>query len=425
MHVERLNSASCANQAPVEKTAEWLAGVSEQIHSKLVAMGLCPPRETATPAKATTLGTMIDTYIARRTDLKPSTKVALEQARTFLVRHFGERCDVITINAATAKDWRRRLAAGELNDGKKLGRVPASGYVAKLVAKAKTFFVDAVEREILPRDPFASVEGAAEANPDRVRYIDRPTIDAVIAQATDPEWRALIALARYAGLRVPSEPLAMTWADVDFCLGRLTIRSAKTAHHDGKGIRIVPLMPEVEQYLSKLYSDAEPGQVYVFTKLRRPNINLRTQLERLITRAGVAPWPRLFHNLRGSCATDFAAHHPAHVAAAWLGHSVAIARAHYLKVTDADFDAARNRAKQALRSASDKNGQAGTLAESAREKSSVNAVMAAIPELSKWPIQAHEQERISGLFQAQRFGAHQNAHQSSSSAFDLIRPTHG
>ena len=63
------------------------------------------------------------------------------------------------------------------------------------------------------------------------------------------------------------------------------------------------------------------------------NANLRTQFLRILRRAGLEPWPRLFHNLRASLATDLTADFPQHVVAAWLGHTEAIAEAHYWQVT--------------------------------------------------------------------------------------------
>ena len=66
--------------------------------------------------------------------------------------------------------------------------------------------------------------------------------------------------------------------------------------------------------------------------------NLRTQLMRIIKRAGLPPWPKLFHNLRASRETELAAEYPIHVACAWIGNSAAIAAKHYLQVTDADYD---------------------------------------------------------------------------------------
>src|SRR5690606_38133762 len=55
---------------------------------------------------------------------------------------------------------------------------------------------------------------------------------------------------------------------------------------------------------------------------------------------GETPWPRLFHNLRASCATDWSDRFPAHAVAKWLGHSPLIAATHYLQTRDAHFDAA-------------------------------------------------------------------------------------
>ncbi len=63
-------------------------------------------------------------------------------------------------------------------------------------------------------------------------------------------------------------------------------------------------------------------------------------MQRIIAKAGLETWPKLFANLRASRATELAGEHPGHVAAAWLGHSAAIANKHYWQVTEADFEQA-------------------------------------------------------------------------------------
>ena len=80
----------------------------------------------------------------------------------------------------------------------------------------------------------------------------------------------------------------------------------------------------------------DPAQP-VIARYRGSNTNLRTQLTRIIKRAGIKPWPKRFQNLRASRATELAAEHPAHVAAAWLGHSTTVAVKHYGQITDADY----------------------------------------------------------------------------------------
>jgi hypothetical protein len=62
----------------------------------------------------------------------------------------------------------------------------------------------------------------------------------------------------------------------------------------------------------------------------RASVNLRTHLERIITKAGYTPWPRLLQNLRAPCETDWVEKYPAHVVAPWLGHSPKVAAQHYL-----------------------------------------------------------------------------------------------
>jgi len=134
----------------------------------------------------------------------------------------------------------------------------------------------------------------------------------------------------------------------------MLIRSSKTEHHAGKGTRTIPIFPKLRPYLDLAWDSAKPGAIHVIQRYRSANANLRTQLTRILEKAGVAPWPKLFQNLRASRATELASEHPAHVAAAWLGHSTLVANRHYWQVTDADFakaigseEVAQNPAQQA------------------------------------------------------------------------------
>ncbi|MBY0589619.1 hypothetical protein K2X85_20800 [bacterium] len=75
-------------------------------------------------------------------------------------------------------------------------------------------------------------------------------------------------------------------------------------------------------------------------KMGWANANLRTMLEKLIRRAGVEPWPRLWHSMRASCETDLARHFPLSSVAKWLGNTQAVAMRNDVDVTDADFNRA-------------------------------------------------------------------------------------
>jgi len=150
----------------------------------------------------------------------------------------------------------------------------------------------------------------------------------------------IFALSRYGGLRCPSEHLALTWQDVDWERGRMLVRSPKTAHHEGHESRLVPSFPELLPYLREVFERAESGTQYVITRYRQANCNLRTQLQRIIAKAGLKAWPKLFQNLRSTRQTELTERWPEHVVCAWIGNSKAVAREHYLQVTDEHFEQA-------------------------------------------------------------------------------------
>ena len=162
----------------------------------------------------------------------------------------------------------------------------------------------------------------------------------VLGACPDAEWRLLFALSRYGGLRCPSEHLALRWADVDWERSRLTVHSSKTEHHPGGESRLVPLFPELVPHLREVFEWAEPGGEYVITRYRHPSANLRTQLNRIIKRAGLKAWPKLFQNLRSTRQTELEEDFPTHVVCAWMGNSRPVAMKHYLQVTDEHFERA-------------------------------------------------------------------------------------
>jgi Phage integrase family len=176
-------------------------------------------------------------------------------------------------------------------------------------------------------------------------FVTREDAAKVLAACPDAQWRLLFALSRYGGLRCPSEHLGLKWGDVDWGDGtgkgaRITIRSPKTEHHEGGDHRVIPLFPELRPYLQQAFDEAEPGSEFVITRYRGTNANLRTQLNRIIGRAKVKPWPKLFQNLRSTRQTELAEKYPIHVVCKWIGNSRTVAQDHYLQVTDTHFDSA-------------------------------------------------------------------------------------
>lgn len=129
----------------------------------------------------------------------------------------------------------------------------------------------------------------------------------------------------------------MKWECIDWERERIRVLSPKTEHYKDGESRTIPIFPELRPYLEQVWEEAEPGAEYVITRYRTANSNLRTQLLRIIQRAGLKPWPKLFHNLRATRETELAQTFPLHVVCDWIGNSQPVAAKYYLRVTDKDF----------------------------------------------------------------------------------------
>ena len=118
-------------------------------------------------------------------------------------------------------------------------------------------------------------------------------------------------------------------------LGKGTVPCPK--EQDGKPLGSA--VPGIIPLLREAFEQAEDGALYVVIGTRKTSDNLRTQLKRIVVRAGLKPWPKTWHNLRASRQTELAARFPIHVVCSWLGNSPRVAQDHYLQVTDTDFAA--------------------------------------------------------------------------------------
>jgi len=320
--VEQLVLAANGAMGVIEAdTLQWLKGLDGGLYDKLAAVGLVEKRTNAT------LDAFIEEYLKSRTDLKPNSQLVYSHTRRTLREFFGADKPLRSISERDAQAWRAYLVESKLS--------PAT--VGKRTANAKAFFNVAVKRKLIPENPFADLDSKSVANKARQYFVAREEAEKVLEHCPDAQWRLLFALARYGGLRTPSEPLELTWDDIAWDSARMTVRSPKTEHHEGRESRVIPIFPEVRPYLEEVFELAEPGIPYVITRYRDANANLRTQLLRILKRAGLQPWPRLFQNLRASRETELAAEYPLHVATTWIGNTARIAERHYLQVPDEAF----------------------------------------------------------------------------------------
>ena len=328
--VDVLVEAHRADSPPDPSTAKWVAKLSDALHGKLAKAGLVVPRPKSESQTVATLEPFIDRYIEKRkADTNPGTRVNYGQAKRYLVDYFGATRPMNKITQGDAEDFRLDL----------LTKV-ADNTVRRVCGRAKQFFAAAVRHKLVAENPFDGMKCSIVENRARDRFITREEATKVLNACPDAEWRLLFALSRYGGLRCPSEHLGLRLEDIDWEHNRMTVRSPKTARK-GKPSRLVPIFPELRPYLEEVWERAEPGTVHLITRYRDTNANLRTQLCRIIKRAGLEPWEKLFQNLRATRATELVSQGwPEYKVCAWLGHTEAVAKKHYWQVTDEDYQRA-------------------------------------------------------------------------------------
>jgi integrase len=335
--VEALLAATNAGVAIDGETARWLANIADPLHAKLAAAGLVTGRARSEQLQ---LGTFLDAYAAARADVSTGTRTNYGIIGRRLLAFFPADRPLSAIAVGDADRWLVWLR-----------QEYAGPTVSKSVKVARQFWAQAIRDGLATENPFAHLHTPSEVNTARAFFVERAVFEQVLATCPDPEWQLLLALARYGGLRTPSEPLALEWADVNWERQRFRVVAPKTEHEDG-GERWVPLFPELLPYLEEAFDRAAPGAVHVITRWRDTAKNLRTGLLRILRRAGVKPWPRLYQNLRSSRETELCERFPIHVVAEWLGNSPKTALAHYTQTTEEHYrQAAQIPAQQAAATA--------------------------------------------------------------------------
>jgi integrase len=367
-HIEELVTAALSGATPKPDTATWLGAQSPKIHKKLVKWGLARPRvETGPdlePVSGPTVAAFIGEYIDRRRGVAgvgPDAVRAYEQDRKSLVAFLGPDKLLADVTAGDADEFKDWLGTPASRPGHPTGF--ASATISRRLCCASQFFRAAVRKRLIPDNPFADVKRPGQANESRLRFIGREQIDRVMEKCPHWELRLVIALSRFGGLSCPSETLELAWSDIDWERGRIRVPSPKTKRF-GKPFREIPIFGSLRPFLEDAWNalDDQPAR-HVITRYRNKTGSLRMRLAEAIARAGMTPWPRLFHNLRASCETELAATFPLHVVARWLGNTAIVANKHYLSVTDDHFEKAAGKSyAQSYVDRAGRSGQEGTRA---------------------------------------------------------------
>ena len=151
-------------------------------------------------------GRFLDEYTHSRVDVKPGTQLTYGRTCQYLLGYFGADKLLSEISEGDADAWRLHL----------LGEGLAISTVNRSCAMARQFFRAAVRRKLLTSNPFADLESSVKSNKAREFFVSREDTEKILAACPNLEWKLIIALARYGGLRTPSETLLLRWQDVDW-----------------------------------------------------------------------------------------------------------------------------------------------------------------------------------------------------------------
>ena len=332
-HIDALIQAKLSSQALDADTASWLGKLDDKLYGRLAAAGLVAPRSSDS------LGAFIDKVIAGAS-VKPETALFYGHTARCMKEYFKPETPLRDITPAGADAFKSWL----LNS-----QGLATATTARRIVLARQFFRIAMRWELIPKNPFDGVKGGGQSNEKRKHFVPLDVVEKILAACPDAQWRCIIALSRFAGIRVPSELLPLRWTDVDWSANSIRIKSPKTEHHEGGASRTIPLFSELRPYLLDAFEQAADGDEYVITRYRDTTQNLRTQFERIAVKAGVIMWSKPFHNMRASRESELMREYDLATVCRWIGNSPAIAAKHYATSVDlnADFKRASGQADKA------------------------------------------------------------------------------
>ena len=314
IRVEELISAQFSGCPIDSSTAAWISKLEPKLAKKLQAVGLidAPMRST--------LGDFLDQIIEeKRAHSKPASIKKLRQAADSLIGFFGRNKPLHKIAPSEAVAWEATM--------RKPPKPLSEATIRTRCGNAKTMLHIAVQRKMVPDNPFQTLRSGTMAS-DYRRYVEPDEIAKVIAALPNAQYKLLFGLARYGGLRTPSETNLLKPEDVDFKTMKLRVRSPKTEHHAGKGERYMPILPELLPLLEARLAEMTDDNIYLIRITGNGCITLA--FNKACKAAGVEPWKKPFQILRSSCEQELGMKgFPEYVTAAWLGHSTLVARKHY------------------------------------------------------------------------------------------------
>ena len=187
VYVERLFVAQTTGNAMDGETARWVASLDSTMAEKLAKVGLIEGRAIGDAE------ILLDSYVAERSDVKPSTAVVYGHTRRCLIANFGANKPLRAITEGDADSFRLYLISEGLSENT----------VRRRCGIAKQFFSAAKRKRLITENPFDGLKAATIANRKRDYFITTKEADAILSACPDAQWRLIFALSRFGGLALP------------------------------------------------------------------------------------------------------------------------------------------------------------------------------------------------------------------------------
>ena len=262
-----------------------------------------------------TLEKLLQAFYEIKSHLKRETQEVYKMFGNLLLQFFGKDKKISSVGKLDCERFKIQL----------LTRY-SECTVSRGIRSCRSIFKFAVDMELLSKNPFVGVSGNMEVNLSRQLYVDREMIERVMEHCRDDYDRLLLALARFGGLRIPSEICHLRFCDF--------AGSVIQIHRDTKtGAREVPLFGEIREIFDRVHAQAGLRENFSPAAIIFSNLgNYWFRIASAITASGVERWVKLFVNLRSSCITDMVERgYTEKTLDAIFGNSAAIRSLHYVQ----------------------------------------------------------------------------------------------
>ena len=320
--IEALLSALKTDCVLDDDIQDWLIRIADTpLSEKLQSVGLVKKQVKLS------LDALLGEYLGfKKQTNNPKTILTLDQTIRRLTEFFCNKKNITEITQIDAEKYQVFL---------KLVQKLADGTISRDCGRARAIFEYAKKSRIIKENPFASLKLPSQENKERMFTITPEMASKVLDACPSLEWKLIFAMSRYGGVRVPSELVELRWQDILWAENKIFIHSPKTAHQR-KPSRFIPLYPELKILLELAFNEAPEGSIKVLRNCNGSK-NYRKGLHRIILKAGLLPWQKLFTNLRSTRETELAKIYSLQAVTAWMGNTPKVALGHYLQVTDDEW----------------------------------------------------------------------------------------